>query len=346
MARKLVIAQPFDLALTLEMGQTFRWRRVGDENVRARDWGNPPEQWRTGGAWYSGVLGAHLVHIRQSGDGVEYRVGGTDGELHDVDLSEALHDYLRLDDNIAAIHDALRRDPVVARAVELYSGLRLLRQEPWECLVSYACSRTKTIRGTRKSVELVAELSGDVVMLDDDCRAVFPRAELLADQASATLSTLRLGLDKADTILRLARWLAGDPHGLRRMSEAFVSTEDAVGRLDGFRGVGPKIAGCVALMSLDKLDAFPVDRWVQRALAQCDLSEMSPGLAGKVRSARALTGPQQYRIAEWARVRFGPYAGYAGQYLFHGVEPRKERRVAGAATGRSASPDAARESGG
>ena len=332
MARKLVIAQPFDLALTLEMGQTFRWRRVSDENVRARDWGDPPERWRTGGAWYSGVLGAHLVHIRQSGDGVEYRVGGTDGELHDVDLSDTLHDYLRLDDNITAILDALRRDPVVARAVELYPGLRLLRQEPWECLVSYVCSRTKTIRGTRKSVELVAELSGDMVRLDDDCRAVFPSAELMADRASATLSALRLGLDKADTILRLARWLASDPQGLRRMAETSVSTEDAVGRLDGFRGVGPKIAGCVALMSLDKLNAFPVDRWVQRSLARCDLSEMPPGLARKVKGARALTGPQQYRVAEWARRRFDPYAGYAGQYLFHCVEPRKEqtRRGSGA----------------
>ena len=84
--------------------------------------------------------------------------------------------------------------------------------------MSYVCSRTKTIRGTRNSVELVAKLSGDMVRLDDDCRPVFPSSELLADRASATLSALPLGLDQADTVLRQARWLASDPQGLRRMA--------------------------------------------------------------------------------------------------------------------------------
>ena len=307
------------------MGQTFRWQRVGDKDVRARDWGDPPERWRAGDAWYSGVLGSSVVHIRQTVDGVEYRVGGSDGELHDVDLSDTLHAYFRLDDDITAIHDALRRDPAVARAIDRYPGLRLLRQEPWECLVSYVCSRTKTIRGTRGSVEAVAKLSRDTVTLDDDCRPVFPGAELLAGQASTELAALRLGLDKQDAILRLARWLADDPQGLSRLAGTSVSTEDAVSRLDGFRGVGAKIASCAALMSLDKLDAFPVDRWVQRALARCDLSGMPPDLEEKVKSTRVLTGPQQYRVARWAKARFGSYAGYAGQYLFHCVEPRKER---------------------
>ena len=56
MIRVLAIDQPFDLAVSLEMGQAFRWRRVGDEDVRKRDWGCPSVYWRTGGGWYSGVL--------------------------------------------------------------------------------------------------------------------------------------------------------------------------------------------------------------------------------------------------------------------------------------------------
>ena len=308
MTRSLVIAQPFDLALTLEMGQAFRWRRRGGE----------------GEDWYSGVLGPHLVHIRQTGDGVEYRAGGSDGELEDIDLSRTLHDYFRLGDNIEAIYTGLRRDPVVARAVEQYEGLRLLRQEPWECLVSYVCSRTKNIRGTRSSVKAIAKLSRETVRLDGDVRHVFPTAELLAGRESGSLTGLRLGLEKVPDILRIARWLADDPQGLFRMAGPSASTADVVRWLDGFPGVGPKIASCAALMSLDRLDAFPLDRWVQRALAECDLSEMPRGLAERVKSPRALTGPQQYRVAEWARERFGQYAGYAGQYLFHWVEPRKE----------------------
>ena len=308
MTRRLVIEQPFDLALTLEMGQAFRWRRLGDEDEE----------------WYSGVLGPHLVHIRQTGDGVEYRVGGSDGEREDIDLSQALHAHFRLDDNIEAIYAELRCDPVVARATGEYPGLRLLRQEPWECFASYVCSRTRSIRGTRSSVEAIANLSRDTVRLDGDVRHVFPTADLLAGRESDALGELRLGLQKSPNILRIARWLAHDPQALDRMTEHSASTADVVRQLDGFRGVGPKIASCAALMSLERLDAFPVDRWVQRALAECDLSEMPRGLAEKVMSPRALTEPQQYRMAEWARERFGRYAGYAGQYLFHWVEPRKE----------------------
>ena len=64
MSRRMTIRQPFDLALSLETGQAFRWRRVGDEEIRHRDWGDPPARWHSnGGAWYSGVLGEYLVHL-------------------------------------------------------------------------------------------------------------------------------------------------------------------------------------------------------------------------------------------------------------------------------------------
>ena len=112
-------------------------------------------------------------------------MGGPDGELHDVDLNATLHDYFRLDDDIEAIHDALRCDPVVAGAVEWYPGLRLLRQEPWECLASFACSRRRGILSTRNDVEAIARLGGEAVRLDDDCRAIFPDAEFLAARGSA-----------------------------------------------------------------------------------------------------------------------------------------------------------------
>lgn len=321
MARRLLITQPFDLALTLEMGQTFRWRRVGDEDDSERPWGDPPERWRTGQAWYSGVLGSHLVHIRRVDGGVEYRVGGPDGELHGVDLNETLHDYFRLDDDIEIIHDALSHDRAVACAMARYPGMRLLRQAPWECLASFACTRRRRIRSTRNDVEAIAKLGGDTVRLDDDCRAVFPDTESLASREGA-LRNLPLGMGKR-TILELTRRLANEPQSLDQLTGTSASTEDAVRHLERYRGVGPKIANCVALMSLDKLDAFPVDVWVRRALACCDLSDMPSGLAEKVKGKRTLTPAQQHRVADWARTRFGSYAGYAGQYLFHWVEPRK-----------------------
>ena len=65
MSRRMTIRQPFDLAPSLETGQAFRWCRVGEEEIRHQDWGDPPARWRrNGGAWYSGVLGEYLVHLR------------------------------------------------------------------------------------------------------------------------------------------------------------------------------------------------------------------------------------------------------------------------------------------
>ena len=106
----MTIRQPFDLALSLETGQAFRWRRVGEEEIRHQDWGDPRARWRrNGGAWCSGVLGGYLVHLRQTGEGLEYRVGGGDGERDDVNLDLRISDYSRLDDEIGEVYAQLVR---------------------------------------------------------------------------------------------------------------------------------------------------------------------------------------------------------------------------------------------
>ena len=324
MSRRMRVGQPLDLGLSLEMGQAFRWRRVGDEHVHLRKWGNTSPPWRgnTGG-WCSGVLREYLVHLRQTGEGLEYRVGGENGERHDVDLDEQIRDYFRLDDDIGDIYSQLERHRAVARAVERHPGLRLLRQEPWECMVAYLCSGTNSIRGIRASVERIAQLGRRRVRLDIDERYLFPGPVQIADQGERVLTDLGLGLSsRPRNIFLMATRLSRDPLLLEEAGD--VAGDEAVKLLDSYRGIGPKIASCVALMSLDKLDAFPVDRWVRRALSHCDLSAMPARLAERVFSSRTMTEAQQYRVAEWARQRFGPYAGYANQYLFHWIEPHKE----------------------
>ena len=94
-----------------------------------------------------------MVHLRQTGDGLEYQVGGEDGERDDLDLDHHLHDYFRLDDDIEAVYAQLGRHEALARAIGRYPGLRLLRQDPWECLVAYLCSGTNSIRRIKYCVE-------------------------------------------------------------------------------------------------------------------------------------------------------------------------------------------------
>ena len=331
MSRRMAIPQPFDLAPSLEMGQSFRWRRVGDERPGQRDWGDPPARWRAnGGGWYSGVLGEYLVHLRQTGEGLEYRVGDGDGERFDVNLDRRIHNYFRLDDDLEEVHARLGQHRGVAGAVGGYPGLRLLRQESWECLASYLCSTTNSIRGIRRNVESIARLSNRPVRLDGEERYVFPGPAEVARTGEQALAELGLGMSsRARNIFLMAIYLSRYPLLSELREDPLISAAEAVRLLDSYRGIGPKIAGCVALMSLDKLEAFPVDRWVRRALARCDLSSMPAGLADRVTGGKALTEAQQYRVAEWAREHFGEYAGYANQYLFHWIEPRKQRAARG-----------------
>ena len=308
MARLFTIRQPLDLETTLYMRQAFRWRRIG--------------------GWHSGVLGEYLVHLRQVSGGLEYRVGSEDGERQDMDLDRCLSDYFRLDDDLTAIHSRLGQHPAVAEAIGMYPGLRLLRQEPWECLVSYLCSGTNSIGGIRGSVERIAGLSRRPVRLDGEERYVFPGPAEVAGKGERALADLSLGLSsKARNIFLMGIYLSRDPLLWELRGDSRIAAAEAVRLLDSYRGIGPKTASCVALMSLDRLDAFPVDRWVRRALVHFDLSSMPAALADIVNGRKALTEPQQYRVAEWARDHFGEYAGYANQYLFHWVKPRKDRSV-------------------
>ena len=193
--------------------------------------------------------------------------------------------------------------------------------------MSYLCSNTNTIRGIRESVEKIATLSRRKVRLEQKERYVFPGPEQVVEAGEQALPDLKLGLSsRPRKIFRMARYLACK----QRLSEIKGSPEESgaavVRRLSKCRGIGPKIAGCVALMSLDKLDAFPVDRWIWRALKCCDLSAIPTGISDRVRcTRRPMTQGQQLQVSEWARDHFGPYAGYANQYLFHWAEPNKDR---------------------
>ena len=297
MARQLEITQHFDLELSLTMGQAFRWRRYGD-------------------GWFSGVIGDHLIHIRQTDGGVEYRAGGADGET-DADLGALLSSYFRLDDDIAAIYaDLGARDPHIATLTRQYPGMRVLRQEPWECLVSYICSANNNIKRISDSVEAIAQAFGQPLQLAENVRCTFPTASRLTSNsdAVATLDAMRLGLNRANNIVGAAMRVGEGELDLdelkrRPYPEVMHSLMQGSRKRSKANGIGPKIADCVALMALDKTEAFPVDTHIKNAIRSLYFS------------GRKL--PPDARLVEWAQGYFGPYAGYAGQYLFHGIEPHK-----------------------
>ena len=278
---------PLDLPTTLASGQCFRWRAADN------------------GAW-TGVLGGDIVRLSRSADGVLIESAPTPP----ADLAEHIAAYLRLDDDLPAIHSRIRWDERVREGIDHYPGMRLMRQEPWETLAAFILSSTSNIPRIARTVELLADTFGEPRTLDGTTRNTFPRPEVLAEAGEERLRALGCGF-RAPYLAQAAAAVADGTLALDALRGAGYA--DVLEALTALYGVGDKIADCAMLFSLERMEAFPADRWVRRVLV--DLY----GLPANVSYAGVRT---------WAQERFGSDAGYANQYLFWQVREASRKRVA------------------
>ena len=274
---ELAVSEPLDLEASLLGGQAHRWKREGD--------------------WYSGVLRGELLLIRQQGRAIEF----LSSPSAPIAMIPRVREHLRLDDDLAAIQAEIAADPNVAAQVERYPGLRVLRQDPWECLVAYICSANSNIETIHLNMERLSDAFGHPLTVDGHRRSTFPTPIDLAEAGEMELRRLKLGF-RAPYVHRAAIAVAEGALDLDRLVEA--PYDEAKAELMALKGIGDKIADCIALMSLEKMQAFPIDVWVRRALADWYF----PGQKT----------PTNRVLLQWAREYFGRYAGYANQYLFHG----------------------------
>lgn len=291
---------PLNLAATLDSGQAFRWRRDGDG--------------------FHGVLGESVVSLRQ-----------TDGELEfssatgsERELRPQIVDYLALDVDLDEVYRGIRTDEHIGAAIDRFRGMRVLRQDPWECLASFICSSNSNITRIRRNIEDFSKLCGKPIRGEGESRHVFPTPEQLALVGPEALRRLKLGY-RAEYLHRAAVMVAEgrvSPLALRE-----VSYEEALEQLLTVPGVGDKVANCVALFSLEKPAAFPVDVWIHRALEEIYPDEigafrrrlMSRADPNRPRPGRRKDGAivARDRLREWAQEHFEKYAGWANHYLFH-----------------------------
>ena len=267
------LRQPFDLASSLEGGQAFRWREHGD--------------------WRYGVVSGRLVALRQDGEELHVRAA-SEPEAVAADV----RDYLRIDDDIEAVYSRIAKDDRMAGSIAAYRGMHILRQDPWECLVAFICSANSSIPRISDNMNTIAETMGEPLRLDDHVDFTFPSPQRLAEAGEQALRGLRLGF-RAKYVARAAELAARgdlDVASLRR-----VTYGEAKDVLTALPGVGEKVADCVLLFSLDKPNAFPVDRWIRRAVEEWYLD-------GAKLNYNAMR--------EWSWDRWGDDAGYANQYLF------------------------------
>lgn len=248
------------------------------------------------------MVKGNAVKIRQKGNDL---IISSHPEGADEDLFSR---YFRLDDDLPRILSVIDRDPAIHMAIQRFYGLRLIRQEPWECLISFMCATRTSVPAIRKMVEGLSRMYGRRMMHEGIEFFSFPEAEELAGAPVDALT--RLVAYRAGYIREAAR-LVSD--GELRLNDLISQGyEEARKKLMEIRGVGRKVADCVSLFSLEKMESFPVDVWVKRAVHQL----YSDRIAG-LRQGTGLTGKQYERIASFAREYFDGYAGYAQEYLYH-----------------------------
>jgi N-glycosylase/DNA lyase len=244
---------------------------------------------------WTGVIGQHWVRLQQTDEGI---LAETSTPSEDWTW---LVNYLQLEVNFHEVMAALPRHPVLTRAISLHAGLRLLRQDPWECLASFILSSNKKIVHIKCIVNDLCEQYGNPVttMSGDPSAHAFPSAERIAGCRELDLRALRMGF-RASYLLNAAEAVASGRLSLNQLSHLTASeAREALTRLPG---VGRKIADCVLLFSLGFNEAFPVDVWITRALQ----AGWFPGQTPKLRE-----------LVAFSESYFGRYGGYAQQYLFH-----------------------------
>jgi N-glycosylase/DNA lyase len=268
--------EPFDLACTLSCGQLFRWEQ--------------------GEGWWRGVVRGRLVRVRQQEDLLEF--DGCD--------AASLRNYFQLDLDLDAVLASVNRDPVIGTAIRHHRGLRLVRQEPWECLISYICAQNANIPFITRMIANLAHAFGDPIPGPSGAAVhAFPAPGELAAASEQDLAGCTLGY-RATYVLDTARAVASDP-----------GWEDAIRGLDygaararlmTYRGVGPKVADCVLLFAFDRFEAFPVDVRIRKVMYRHYLPDAC--------RANPLSCREYETISRFSREYFGPYAGYAQEYLY------------------------------
>jgi len=282
-SRRTFQVNAYDLNATLSSGQAFRWRKEDD-------------------SWI-GVLAGHWVRLRSDPFSITAEVAGA------VSDWSWLVDYLQLEVDLTALLLTFPEDLPMKTAINSCRGLRILHQDPWECLASFILSSTKQIVQIQQIISLLCERFGEPLAAPAPFRRdyTFPSASRLARATEADLRACKMGF-RAPYLLGTARAIVNGEFSPARLSHLPVDL--ARNELMLLPGVGRKIADCVLLFAYGFHSAFPVDVWVAKALRQLYFPRRRVNLQ---------------RLQRFASDHFGPNGGYAQQYLFHYMRTKMKK---------------------
>ncbi len=274
----------FDLDFSLCCGQVFRWRKIN--------------------GWWYGVVGENVVKVCQCG-----------AELQFENVNkEFVQTYFGLNDDLTQISQCIGKDDYIRKALHRFEGLRIVRQVPWECLISFICATYKSIAAIELMLKKLSIKFGEKQVFDGMDFYTFPTVKRLANASENGLRECGLGY-RAKYVQTTAKKIQDENINLEGLKN--LSYLESRKKLLEFSGVGLKVADCVLLFSIRKLEAFPVDVWVKRVILNHYADQLPEPFVKKLQSHTSLTNSEYQKIGDFARTYFGAYAGYAQEYLYH-----------------------------
>jgi N-glycosylase/DNA lyase len=246
--------------------------------------------WKRRGSGWEGMMGNAPCYVEQTARGL--RVDGLP--------PETATRYFALDHPLSEIIASFPRDAALDAAVQACPGLRVMRQPLWECVATFITSAQKAVPHIAQISHTLRQKYGKPARWAGGTLFAYPTAKAIAALREEDLRSCALGY-RAKNLLKSARMVVEGEVDLEAISS--MDDETAHAELCRLAGVGPKVANCALLFAYERLAAFPIDVWIERVL-----------LTLYFRKKRKVTAK---RLREFAASYFGPYGGYAQQYLFH-----------------------------
>ncbi len=217
-----------------------------------------------------------------------------------------IHNFFRFDDNFQKIKNQLSKDNVVKDAIEKFPGMRILRQDPFQCYISFIVSSNSNIPNIQTRLEKLCHTFGEKKIIQDKEFFLFPEPEILANASIENIAKCGLGY-RTKYVKEAA--IAVDKGIIDFPSLKKLDYQDARNTLCQVFGIGKKVADCILLFSLDKLEAVPLDRWVLRILQKYYSKEFQI-------TTKTITDKTYDNLHDKIVEHFGKYAGYGQQFLF------------------------------
>ena len=291
----------FDPQISINSGQMFLWEKFDN-------------------SWY-GIYGNNILKFSTptvNNDDSSNNNNNNNVEFFSFpEIKEWEKQVFRLDDDIEKIIAGFSNDIVVSEAIRKYPGLRLMRQQPHQCMFSFVCASNTNIVMIRRMLKNLSRKFGVKVIIDGKEFFTFPTVDSLNKANINELLSCGIGY-RAKAIKAVAESIASGKLDIKELTHA--SYNDAKEQLLKVYGIGNKIADCILLFSLEKLESFPIDVWIARALSSYYgwlFSENKNKEKKEKKMDDKITFKQYNILSEAIRNYFGKYSGYAQQFLYY-----------------------------